>query len=104
MQSEDLSPDAITYACILKVYESMQGVDMGTKIHNYIVSQKLLKKMSCLALPWSICMPNVVGFTKQKKCLRSFLFGISSIGMETTCSRNLQQSGNCILRESVYTV
>ncbi|KAI5083632.1 hypothetical protein GOP47_0003375 [Adiantum capillus-veneris] len=44
MQSEGLSPDAITYACILKACGSMQDADMGIKIHADIVSQGLLQK------------------------------------------------------------
>ncbi|KAI5083629.1 hypothetical protein GOP47_0003372 [Adiantum capillus-veneris] len=44
MQGEGLSPDAITYACILKACGSMQDADMGTKIHDDIVSQGLLQK------------------------------------------------------------
>ncbi|KAI5056866.1 hypothetical protein GOP47_0028684 [Adiantum capillus-veneris] len=48
MKSEGFSPDAITYACILKVCGIMQDIDMGKKIHEEIVSQGLLKKSIAL--------------------------------------------------------
>ncbi|KAI5080335.1 hypothetical protein GOP47_0005814 [Adiantum capillus-veneris] len=44
MQSEGVSPNAITYACTLKACGILQDVDMGKKIHDEIVSQGLLTK------------------------------------------------------------
>ncbi|KAI5055233.1 hypothetical protein GOP47_0030378 [Adiantum capillus-veneris] len=35
---------ATTYACILKTCGSTQDVDMSTKVHNYIASQRVLIK------------------------------------------------------------
>ncbi|KAI5054408.1 hypothetical protein GOP47_0030704 [Adiantum capillus-veneris] len=48
MRSEGLSPNAITYACILKACGIIQEVDMGKKIHNEITSQGLLSKHAML--------------------------------------------------------
>ncbi|KAI5061774.1 hypothetical protein GOP47_0024279 [Adiantum capillus-veneris] len=44
MRNEGISPNAITYACILKACGITQDADMGKKIHDDIVSQGLLKK------------------------------------------------------------
>ncbi|KAI5081354.1 hypothetical protein GOP47_0004537, partial [Adiantum capillus-veneris] len=44
MRSEGISPDAITYACILKACGTTQGADMGKRIHEDVVSQGLLKE------------------------------------------------------------
>ncbi|KAH7421346.1 hypothetical protein KP509_13G052000 [Ceratopteris richardii] len=43
MQEEGLSPDAMTFACILKACGSMKVVDEGEKIHEEIVRWGLLK-------------------------------------------------------------
>ncbi|MCO5579650.1 hypothetical protein L7F22_033507 [Adiantum nelumboides] len=48
MRSEGLSPDEVTYACILKVCGSMQEIDLGKQIHDEIVSQGLLNKDTVL--------------------------------------------------------
>ncbi|KAI5073952.1 hypothetical protein GOP47_0011965 [Adiantum capillus-veneris] len=42
MRSEGLSPNAITYTCILKACGITQDVDMGKKIHDEIVNKGLL--------------------------------------------------------------
>ncbi|MCO5552922.1 hypothetical protein L7F22_006441 [Adiantum nelumboides] len=44
MQREGVSPDAITYACILKLRGIMQEIDIGQQMHDDIVSQGLLEK------------------------------------------------------------
>ncbi|KAI5066554.1 hypothetical protein GOP47_0019178 [Adiantum capillus-veneris] len=44
MQSEGLSPNAITYSCILKACGIMQDAEMGKQIHDEIVSQGLLER------------------------------------------------------------
>ncbi|KAI5080330.1 hypothetical protein GOP47_0005809 [Adiantum capillus-veneris] len=44
MQSEDLSPDAIAYACTLNACGTTQEVDLGEKNHDEIASQGLLEK------------------------------------------------------------
>ncbi|KAI5081355.1 hypothetical protein GOP47_0004538 [Adiantum capillus-veneris] len=44
MRSEGIFPDAITYACILKACGITQDADMGKRIHDDIVRQRLLKK------------------------------------------------------------
>ncbi|KAI5066524.1 hypothetical protein GOP47_0019148 [Adiantum capillus-veneris] len=44
MQREGLSPNAVTYACILKACSIMQNVEMGKQIHDEIVSQGLLER------------------------------------------------------------
>ncbi|KAI5080121.1 hypothetical protein GOP47_0005600 [Adiantum capillus-veneris] len=44
MQRDGLTPDAITYACTLKACGLMQDIDMGEKIHDEIVNQRLLEK------------------------------------------------------------
>ncbi|KAI5063641.1 hypothetical protein GOP47_0022188 [Adiantum capillus-veneris] len=43
MRSQGFSPDAITYACVLKACGITQDADMGKGIHNEIFSQDLLK-------------------------------------------------------------
>ncbi|KAI5059667.1 hypothetical protein GOP47_0025986, partial [Adiantum capillus-veneris] len=48
MQHEGLSPNAITYACLLKACGIMQDIDMGKQIHDEIVSQGLLKRDNVL--------------------------------------------------------
>ncbi|KAI5066600.1 hypothetical protein GOP47_0019224 [Adiantum capillus-veneris] len=44
MQSEGLSPNAITYACFLKACGIIGAVEKGKQIHDEIVSQGLLEK------------------------------------------------------------
>ncbi|MCO5592084.1 hypothetical protein L7F22_046078 [Adiantum nelumboides] len=44
MLSENFSPNAITYVCILRACGIMQDVDVGKQIHDEIVHQGLLKK------------------------------------------------------------
>ncbi|KAI5059719.1 hypothetical protein GOP47_0026038 [Adiantum capillus-veneris] len=44
MRSEGLSPDVITYACILKACAITQDIDMGKRIHDEIARQGLLEK------------------------------------------------------------
>ncbi|KAI5067709.1 hypothetical protein GOP47_0018237 [Adiantum capillus-veneris] len=44
MQSLNISPDALTYAYVLKACGIMQDVDVGKQIHDEIVNQGLLKK------------------------------------------------------------
>ena len=44
MQSEGLSPDVVTYICILKACSSMGDIDKGRQIHDEIVSRGLLEK------------------------------------------------------------
>ncbi|MCO5609779.1 hypothetical protein L7F22_064011 [Adiantum nelumboides] len=50
MQSEGISPDAVTYACILKACGTVQDAGMGKKIHDDIVSQGLLQKSVVLGI------------------------------------------------------
>ena len=44
IQNEGLSPDAITFICILKACGSMGAIDKGKQIHDEVVSRKLLEK------------------------------------------------------------
>ena len=48
MLSEGLSPDAITFTCILRACGSMKTIEKGLKIHEEIVSRDLLKKDAML--------------------------------------------------------
>ncbi|MCO5594430.1 hypothetical protein L7F22_048460 [Adiantum nelumboides] len=43
MQREGISPDAVTYACILKSCAVIGGIDMGKQIHDEITRQGLLE-------------------------------------------------------------
>ncbi|KAI5075015.1 hypothetical protein GOP47_0010976 [Adiantum capillus-veneris] len=43
MQSLGLSPDGVTYACILKACAGLKALDRGVKIHDEIVRQGLLQ-------------------------------------------------------------
>ncbi|KAH7366485.1 hypothetical protein KP509_18G080700 [Ceratopteris richardii] len=44
MRTDGLSPNAFTYACLLKACSITQNVDMGKQIHEEIASQKLLEE------------------------------------------------------------
>ena len=44
MRSDSLSPDVITFMCILKACGNAGAIDEGTQIHNEIVCSGLLKK------------------------------------------------------------
>jgi pentatricopeptide repeat protein len=44
MQSEGLSPDVVTFACILKACSNAGSVSKGTQIHEDIMSRNLLQK------------------------------------------------------------
>ena len=44
MQSEGISPDTITFICMLKVHGCTCNIDKGKQIHEEIVSRGLLKK------------------------------------------------------------
>jgi pentatricopeptide repeat protein len=48
MQSEGLSPDAVTYLCTLKACGSTGSIDNGIHIHNKVVNDKLLDKSTVL--------------------------------------------------------
>jgi pentatricopeptide repeat protein len=48
MQSEGLSPDAVTYLCTLKACGSTGSIDNGIHIHNKVVDEKLLDKGTVL--------------------------------------------------------
>lgn len=66
MQRKGLSPDEVTFSCILKACGSMGAVDKGELVNDEIVRQGLLEGFS--ALLWWICMPNAMHFQKHK-CL-----------------------------------
>eukprot|EP00250_Pteridium_aquilinum_P002475 c12694_g1_i1 orf=44-211(+) len=44
MQREGFSPDAVTFACVLKACGGIGAVDKGCKIHSHIVRDGLLKE------------------------------------------------------------
>ncbi|KAI5083561.1 hypothetical protein GOP47_0003304 [Adiantum capillus-veneris] len=44
MQSEGLSPDVVTFLCVLKVCGTLGALDKGEAVHDEIVKQDLLKK------------------------------------------------------------
>ena len=44
MQGEGLSPDAITFTCVLKCCGSIRAIGKGKQIHEEIVSKRLLEK------------------------------------------------------------
>jgi pentatricopeptide repeat protein len=48
MQSENLSPDAVTFICILKACKNTGACNEGAMIHNEILSRGMLKKDTAL--------------------------------------------------------
>ncbi|RYA83950.1 hypothetical protein DD594_26710 [Enterobacter cloacae complex sp. 4DZ1-17B1] len=80
MQSEGLSPDAspMNHEGMWIYARCSYGHKNSTSI---LLVRGCGKKILCLALFWSICMPNVVHLRKYKKCWMSFLSKMSSLGI-----------------------
>ncbi|KAI5075041.1 hypothetical protein GOP47_0011002 [Adiantum capillus-veneris] len=69
MKSEGLSPDAITYACILKACGITQDANMGKQIHDEIASQGLLEKEIMVGSALVDMYAKCGAFTKAHKML-----------------------------------
>ncbi|KAI5063595.1 hypothetical protein GOP47_0022142 [Adiantum capillus-veneris] len=74
MQQEGVSPNAVTYACILKACGTIGAIDKGKEIHDEIVAQGLLSKHFELGTALVDMYANFGALTKAHQVLEELPF------------------------------